>query len=232
MARTAGGTGGAGRVFTRNRGGTSPPTSSGPVVQGQDVGFLSNFWNAIKGVAQSFFNAGGQFFGGVSPGPGGKGTQVGPGGAAAVNPVSPASGSGLFGSVAAAVTDVTSFLQLVAWLFHPRNILRAVEFLVGMVLIGFGFWAAMQARGESREGFTTGEAALSRSGLGRVSRALAMEAGERRPPRKPRKPSAVSQVKRRTATAPHRTRREALRQRYTREQRVREREQRSKGKKK
>lgn len=115
-------------------------------------------------------------------------------------------GADVFGSVSGAINSVGDFLSFVAWFFHPRNILRIVEFIVGMILLGFGLWAVMQARGESREGFETGEIALSRSGLGRVSKALSR--GNRRP-----------------ESAPHRTRRDALRQRYAREQRVRRREQ-------
>lgn len=116
---------------------------------------------------------------------------------------------GLFSKVLGAITSPLDFLLLLAWLFHPRNILRGVEFLVGIVLMIFGLHAAMQARGEKLEGFTTSESALTRSGLARVADSLGAAArGEGRRP----------------ASAPHVVRRQALAQRYTREQRVRERE--------
>jgi len=142
------------------------------------------------------------------------GTAAAEGGADAAAAGATAGGAaGLAGSVAQAITSPLDFLMFIAWIFHPRNVLRGVEFLTGMVLMGFGIWAAFQARGESREGYSTGEIALSRSGLGRVSRALT---------------SKRTNGGTRIESAPHRTRREALRQRYTREEQVRRR---SKGKK-
>lgn len=114
-------------------------------------------------------------------------------------------------TVANSINSVTDFLKLISWLFHPRNILRAVEFLVGVLLMVFGLHAAFQARGERREGFTTSESALTRSELGRVAVELGRTARGGGRPRKPR-------------SAPHVTRRRALAQRYTREERVRERE--------
>lgn len=117
---------------------------------------------------------------------------------------------GFFGAIGDGITTTLDFLKLLAWLFHPRNILRAVEFLIGIVLMIFGLHAAMQARGERREGFTTSESALTRSELGRVATELGRSArGGGSPQRR---------------SAPHVTRRRALAQRYTREERVRERE--------
>lgn len=107
-----------------------------------------------------------------------------------------------------AVTSVSDFLKLLAWIITPRNLLRIVETIFGVLFMAFGFWAAVQARGESREGFETGEMALTRSGLGRVASALGRQAR-----------GASGRVE----SAPHRTRRAALRQRYTREETVRRR---------
>jgi hypothetical protein len=113
-------------------------------------------------------------------------------------------GGGLLAATAAAITSPLDFLKFIAWIFHPRNILRAVEFVVGIILMIFGFHAAMQARGERIEGFTTSEGALTRSGLGRVATALGQATrggGVQRP-----------------TSAPHRTRQRALTQRYRREE--------------
>jgi hypothetical protein len=82
----------------------------------------------------------------------------------------------LFGVIGAAITSPLDFLKFIAWIFHPRNILRAVEFLIGAVLMVFGFNAALQARGERIEGFSTSQGALSRSGLGRIATALGSSA--------------------------------------------------------
>lgn len=50
-----------------------------------------------------------------------------------------------------AIKDVGSFLKWIAWIFHPRNILRAVEFLTGATLMGFGIHTAIETH---REGGT------------------------------------------------------------------------------
>lgn len=123
---------------------------------------------------------------------------------------------GLFGTVAGAITDEATFLAFIAWIFHPRTILRAVEFLVGLAVMGFGAQAALQARGEGIEGFSTSEMALTRSGLGRVATQLGSYIrsngdSQRQAPRR--------------QSAPHTVRRDALRQRYAREQQVRRRQQ-------
>lgn len=117
----------------------------------------------------------------------------------------------IFSTIGDTINSTADFLKLIAWLFHPRNILRGVEFMVGIVLMIFGLHAAFQARGERAEGFTTSEGALTRSELGRVATELGRSARGGGRPRRP-------------ATAPHVTRRRALAQRYTREERVRTRE--------
>lgn len=120
-------------------------------------------------------------------------------------------GAALYGGVAAAITSPLDFLKFIAWIFHPRNVLRAVEFLVGIALIAFGFNAAKQARGEGIEGFTSSEGVISRSGLGRVATELGRAArgsGGGSSGRRPQRPRS----------APHRTRQRALTQRYQREE--------------
>lgn len=190
---------------------------TGNILGGAVAGFTIG--SIIDGIAGAITSAGGEA-GGAS-GAAGAGADTGSGATSAAGAggagggsgaATGAAGGGLFGSVASAIESPLDFLMLIAWIFHPRNILRAVEFLTGLVLLGFGFWAAMQARGESREGYSTGELALSRSGLGRVSRAFAFN-----------KRRGGGGGKRRVESAPHRTRREALRQRYTREEQVRRR---------
>lgn len=108
-----------------------------------------------------------------------------------------------------AIQSPLAMLMAIAWIFHPRSILRAVEFLTGIALIVFGLHAAFQARGERIEGFGTSEGALSRSGLGRVATELA---------RATRGSGESGHRVQRPASAPHATRRRALRQRYTREE--------------
>jgi hypothetical protein len=175
------------RVTVTSTSGNVPTTSSGP------LDGLQNLLNFIN----PFYTGPTPQLPGINPGA----SHITPGA-----PVGQAADS-----AAGLITDTTSFLQAIAWLFTRKNMLRIVEFIIGTVLVGFGFWAALQARGERGEGFTTGESALSRSGLGRVSRALAM--------------NTRGGGRARVESAPHRTRRTALKQRYTREQRVRQREQ-------
>lgn len=120
----------------------------------------------------------------------------------------------LFNGLSSGINDIVGFLKLLAWIINPVNILRMVEFLLGIGLMSFGIQAAVQGRGESAEGFSTGEAAISRSGLGRVSRELAAKTPAGR---------VTKAVKGKTlspAPAPHRTRRTALKVRYEREQNV------------
>lgn len=83
---------------------------------------------------------------------------------------------GVYSGIADAVSSTLDFVKLISWLFHPRNILRAVEFLIGTALLIFGLHAAFQARGERLEGFTTSENALTRSELGRVATELGRSA--------------------------------------------------------
>lgn len=127
----------------------------------------------------------------------------------------------LFKGLSTSVNSVTDFLKILAWIINPVNILRMVEILIGLVLMGFGFQAMLQAYGEKREGFTTGENPLSRSGLGRVSREVAAAAATTTPARAR---SAVKKNKKprvkKPEAAPHRTRRQALRLRYEREKSV------------
>lgn len=106
-------------------------------------------------------------------------------------------GGGVFTTIGDSINSTADFLKLIAWLFHPRNILRGVEFMVGFLLMIFGLHAA-----------------LTRSELGRVATELGRSARGGGRPRRP-------------ASAPHVTRRRALAQRYTREERVRERERKS-----
>lgn len=143
--------------------------------------------------------------GGAAAGTAGTGAAAGETGAAGAAGGGAAGGAGgAFSKFAGAITSPLDFLMLIAWLFNPRMILRAVEFLVGIALMIFGFHAAMQARGERAEGFSTSENAITRSGLGRV----ATELGR----------STKTGSLNRPQSAPHATRRKALRQRYQREE--------------
>lgn len=104
---------------------------------------------------------------------------------------------GPFSSISKAITSTLDLLKLMAWLFDPKNWLRSVEFVAGIILIGFGFWAAVQSFGERRERYAPDEDVISRSGLGRVASALASSEG--------------GSTRQRTRRAPHVQRREARR---------------------
>lgn len=45
---------------------------------------------------------------------------------------------------AGAVKSAVDFFKWIAWIFHPRNILRVVEFMIGFPLIGVGIWILVQ----------------------------------------------------------------------------------------
>jgi hypothetical protein len=47
------------------------------------------------------------------------------------------------GQVASSITDVGTFLSWIAWIFHPRNILRAVEFLTGIAVMFYGLHSVL-----------------------------------------------------------------------------------------
>jgi hypothetical protein len=49
-----------------------------------------------------------------------------------------------FKSAKDAVNGTADFLKWIAWIFHPRNVLRMVEFLIGFTLMGFGIVTAIQ----------------------------------------------------------------------------------------
>lgn len=131
----------------------------------------------------------------------------------------------LFRDLSGAVNGVGDFLKLLAWIINPVNILRMVEFLVGLTLMSFGFQAMLQAYGEGKEGFVTSEGSLSRSGLGRVSREVAHAARTAGGPEARAATAGASTARKSTRrlrpeAAPHRTRRQALRLRYEREKKV------------
>lgn len=50
---------------------------------------------------------------------------------------------------ATAIKDTADFLKWISWIFHPRNILRVVEFITGMTFIGFGLHMAIEAHRDS-----------------------------------------------------------------------------------
>lgn len=59
-----------------------------------------------------------------------------------------------YSQVSSAVTDVSSFLSFIAWIFSPLTLLRAVEFLTGIAIMGFGLETLIKAiPGQQRQGF-------------------------------------------------------------------------------
>lgn len=53
----------------------------------------------------------------------------------------------VFTGPADVITDGVDFMKWVAWIFHPVNILRAVEFLTGMTLLYLGIRPYLQRQG-------------------------------------------------------------------------------------
>lgn len=66
-------------------------------------------------------------------------------------------------TIGSSITSVSDFLSYIAWIFYPANLLRAVEFVLGIVLILFGL---TKFRGIG--GF--GRAAISATPVGRIIR--------------------------------------------------------------
>lgn len=85
-------------------------------------------------------------------------------------------GGSIFDDLVDAINSVVDFLKWIAWIFHPVNLLRAVEFVTGMILVGFGFHAVLQARQEDRRGGYRGSRnAAQRSAIGRTATRVAQD---------------------------------------------------------
>lgn len=77
-----------------------------------------------------------------------------------------------FKAIADAVNSTNDFLKLIAWLFYPHNILRAVEFVVGILLGGWGIYilSARSARGGGASSHPVLRRAISVTPAGRAMR--------------------------------------------------------------
>jgi hypothetical protein len=73
----------------------------------------------------------------------------------------------MFKDVEGAVKSGVDFLKWIAWLFHPRNILRVVEFVTGLTIMAAGLHTAVEAH---RGGGASGRRARSRRRRERVVR--------------------------------------------------------------
>jgi hypothetical protein len=60
--------------------------------------------------------------------------------------------SGVISGLGAAVNSTTDFFKLIVWLFYPHNILRAVEFVTGLALVGWGISILGKGLGSGRRG--------------------------------------------------------------------------------
>lgn len=67
----------------------------------------------------------------------------------------------LFTGPAAAMKSTTDFFKWTAWLFHPINVLRAVEFITGITIMGIGIQSAFAVWRDAPE-----EALITRSARG------------------------------------------------------------------
>lgn len=63
------------------------------------------------------------------------------------------------------IQSVQDFLSYIAWLFHPLNFLRAAEFLLGIIVSGYGVWLLT-----SRSGRGLGRAVTAMPVVGRTIR--------------------------------------------------------------
>lgn len=63
------------------------------------------------------------------------------------------------------IQSVQDFLSYIAWLFHPLNFLRAAEFLLGIIVAGYGVWLLT-----SRSGRGLGRAVTAVPVVGRTIR--------------------------------------------------------------
>lgn len=69
-------------------------------------------------------------------------------------------------SIGGAIGSISDFLSYIAWIFYPAHILRAVEFVAGIIIGGFGLSILFRGRGG---GGLTGRA-ISATPVGRVIR--------------------------------------------------------------
>jgi hypothetical protein len=131
----------------------------------------------------------------------------------------PSSLRSLPGDVAASVKDVGTFLSWIAWIFHPRNILRAVEFLAGIGIFFYGLHseianaygpanpaAVATQRGSGLVGDAIAGTAIGRAAQGRQGRRAgrsAARAEHRHQERSAAHGSAYKAEKRRQAKAAH-----------------------------
>lgn len=67
--------------------------------------------------------------------------------------------------ISSLITSVEDFLSYIAWLFHPLNFLRAAEFLLGIIVGGYGIWLLT-----SRSGRGLGRAVTAVPVVGRTIR--------------------------------------------------------------
>lgn len=61
-------------------------------------------------------------------------------------------GGGVITAISGAINSTTDFLKLIAWLFDPHHILRAVEFVAGIVLTSWGLYILTRGMGGGRSG--------------------------------------------------------------------------------
>lgn len=97
----------------------------------------------------------------------------------------------LFDNVSGGINSTADFLKWIAWIFHPRNILRGIEALIGVGLMGAGMHAAISnlaaGAGASSSPTASGRSKPSGASGGTSPRPAARRAargGSGRPPRR------------------------------------------------
>lgn len=85
----------------------------------------------------------------------------------------PGAASSLFDNVAGGINSTEDFIKWVAWIFHPRNILRVVEGLIGLGVMGAGAHIAISNAGPSSSSSSGGSSGRSKGSGATTPRAPA-----------------------------------------------------------
>lgn len=127
----------------------------------------------------------------------------------------------IFGDAAGAVSGADSFFHWVAWIFHPRNVLRIVEALFGAALILVGLSFARTGSSSGDEGSSLGRKAsglFAATPIGREYRLAKAAAGGKSAARRERGLARAKAQRKREAFAFKRAKEESRKPSETREQ--------------
>jgi hypothetical protein len=123
-----------------------------------------------------------------------------------------------------AVTGTTDFFKMIVWLFYPHNILRAVEFVMGLFLAGWGLSILSRGLGGGRRGASSHPVIRSALSVTPAGRAVRISQGRRMGRREGQREAARMEA-RQTVTRPQREASALERQQINRNARQASREQ-------